>query len=126
MRCWYRLSHLTWLRRIAPRLPRSAQYAISLLLAALLELFLWLPSRALSGLPGGAAIVERIPLGDACRRPFVAKIRSVFDRVQPPVTTYHTAEELEDWLRGAGLTDVAVVNRDGRGWIATGTYGGPD
>lgn len=120
MRLWYRLSHMTWLRGIAPRLPRWAQYLLSMLLACLLELLIWIPCRIVSVLPGGGPIVARVPLGDACRRSFRAKIRSVFDRIQPPVTHYHTGDELEGWFKGAGLTDASVLNRHGSGWIATG------
>lgn len=120
MRLWYRLSHLTWLRGITPRLPRWGQYLVSMLLASLLELVVWMPCRMVSTLPGGASIVAHVPLGDACRRSFRAKIRSVFNRVQPPVVHYHSAEELERWFKEAGLTNTSVLNRDGRGWMATG------
>lgn len=120
MRLWYRLSHMTWLRGIACRLPRRGQYLVSILLASLLELVIWMPCRIVSIVPGGGSIVARVPLGDACRRSFRAKIRSVFDRVQPAATHYLTADELEDWLKDAGLTNTSVTNRDGRGWIASG------
>lgn len=120
MRLWYRFSHMTWLRGIAPRLPRRGQYAVSAILASLLELGVWLPCRVVSYLPGGGAVVRRIPLGDACRRSFRSKVRSVFDRIQPPVTHYHTGEELEGWFREVGLTAVTVLNRDGRGWMVGG------
>jgi SAM-dependent methyltransferase len=120
MRWWYRLSHMTWLRGIAPRLPRSAQYLVSLAIAGLLEAVIWLPCRLVSLFPGGPSVVNRIPLGDACRRSFRAKIRSVFDRVQPPVTHFHTAEELDGWFKEAGFRNIAITNKDGRGWIAAG------
>lgn len=120
MRWWYRLSHMTLLRGTVPRFPRAAQYLVSVLLASLLEMAIWTPCRIISLLPGGKSIVSRVPLGDACRRSFTAKVGSVFDRFQPPVTHYHTGEELEGWLRQAGLTDTLILNRDGRGWIATG------
>ena len=120
MRLWYRLSHMTWLRGIAPRLPRWAQYMVSLGVAGSLEMGIWLPCRLLSLFPGGDSVVKRIPLGDACHRSFKAKIRSVFDRIQPPVSHYHTAEELEGWFKDAGLTNTSVLNRNGRGWIASG------
>ncbi len=120
MRLWYRISHLRWLRGVTPRLPRGVQLALSVAIAVLLELFLWVPARAVSRLPGGPAVAARLPLADACRRPFVAKVRSVFDRLHPPFTHYHTADELAGWFRRAGLDRVEVVNRDGRGWAASG------
>lgn len=120
MRLWYRISHMTWLRRLTPRLPRALQHALSILIALILELTIWLPCRALGLLPGGRSVVTSIPLGDAYRRSFLAKVRSVFDRIQPPVTHYHDAQELSLWFRDAGFSDVSVQDRDGRGWIATG------
>jgi SAM-dependent methyltransferase len=120
MRWWYRLSHMTWLRWIAPRLPRWAQYSLSFAIASLLELVIWMPCRVISLFPRGKSIADRIPLGDACRRSFTAKIRSVFDRVQPPVTHFHTAEELDGWFKEAGFMNIAILNKQGRGWIAAG------
>jgi len=120
MRLWYRLSHMTWLREIAPRLPRWGQYLISMLLVSLLELVIWMPCRVVAILPGGDSIVARVPLGDSYRRSFRAKIRSVFNRLHPPVVHYHSAEELESWFKDAGLKNTSVLNRDGRGWIASG------
>jgi SAM-dependent methyltransferase/uncharacterized protein YbaR (Trm112 family) len=120
MRWWYRLSHLTFLRGIAPRLPRWLQYCLSVLIAGCLEITIWLPCRWLSRFSGGQSIVKRIPLGDACRRSFRAKIRSVFDRVQPPVTHFHTAHELDGWFKEAGFMNIAILNKEGRGWIAAG------
>lgn len=123
MRLWYRLSHMTWLRSIAPRLPREAQYLMSLGVAGALELGIWLPCRIMALFPGGDSLISRVPLGDAYRRSFRTKTRSVMDRLQPPVTHYHTAEELEGWFQEAGLRNIAVLNRDGRGWIAIGEKG---
>ncbi|MGH7797306.1 MAG: methyltransferase domain-containing protein [Candidatus Binatia bacterium] len=123
MRWWYRLSHMTLLRGVAPRLPRSGQYWLSLAIAGCLEVAIWLPCRIVSRFPGGQSIVNRIPLGDACRRSFRAKIRSVFDRIQPPVTHFHTADELDGWFKEAGFMNIAVLNKEGRGWIAAGEKG---
>ncbi len=120
MRLWYRLSHLTWLRPIAPRLPRPIQIGLSGLIAALLEVFLWMPCRLLAHLPNGESLVTRIPLGDACRRPFQTKVRSVLDRVLPPETHFHSSEELESWFAAEGVSGVSVVNNEGRGWSASG------
>jgi uncharacterized protein YbaR (Trm112 family)/SAM-dependent methyltransferase len=123
MRWWYRLSHMSWLRGFAPWLPRWAQYALSCAIAGLLEIGVWLPCRVISLCPGGQSISNRIPLGDACRRSFKAKIRSVFDRVQPPVTHFHTADELDGWFKEAGFMNIAILNKQGRGWIAAGEKG---
>jgi hypothetical protein len=120
MRLWYRLSHLRWLRTVSSRVPRPVVYAMCVAMAAALEVAVWLPSRLLLRLPGGQRLVNRIPLGDACRRSFRAKIRSVFDRLDPPVTHYHSQTELRRWLTDNGLGEPEIRSRDGRGWIATG------
>jgi SAM-dependent methyltransferase/uncharacterized protein YbaR (Trm112 family) len=120
MRWWYRLSHMTWLRGIGPRLPRQAQYVLSCLIAGFLEIAIWTPCRLLSLFPGGESIANRVPLGDARRRSFKAKIRSVFDRVQPPVTHFHTADELNAWFKEDGFGNIAILSKHGRGWIAAG------
>ncbi|MGH7966387.1 MAG: methyltransferase domain-containing protein [Candidatus Binatia bacterium] len=123
MRWWYRLSHMTWLRGIAPYLPRWAQHLASMGVAGVLELAIWWPCRIIALFPGGESLTNRLPLGDAYRRSFRAKTRSVLDRFQPPETHYHTAEELTDWFKEAGLMNVSVINRDGRGWLAIGDKG---
>ncbi len=125
MRLWYRLSHLTLLRRISPHLPRPAQVALSWAIALLLELFLWLPSRLLGSLPGGASILDRIPLADARRRPLRSKVRSVLDRVLPPETHFHTREEIEGWFLEEGAGAVSVTSKNGRGWSASGVVPEP-
>ncbi|HXH82347.1 MAG TPA: methyltransferase domain-containing protein, partial [Candidatus Tectomicrobia bacterium] len=120
MRASYRISHLRWVRAITRRLPRPAQRAASVAVAAALEVTLWAPTRALGALPGGQPLARRIPLSDSAHRRFHTKVRNVFDRLSPPVTHYHTADELWAWLREAGLERTQVANRDGRGWIAGG------
>jgi uncharacterized protein YbaR (Trm112 family)/SAM-dependent methyltransferase len=120
MRWWYRLSHMTWLRGIAPLLPRWSQYWLSVAIAIMLEIVIWTPCRLLSLLPGGASVADRLPLGDARGRSFRAKIRSVFDRIQPPVTHFHTADELDGWFKEEGFGNIAVLSKQGRGWIAAG------
>jgi SAM-dependent methyltransferase/uncharacterized protein YbaR (Trm112 family) len=120
MRLSYRLSHLTWLRGVSPRLPHWAQHALSASVAGLLELALWTPCRVLAAMPGGREVVARVPLGDASHRSFRAKTRSVFDRLNPPVTHYHRADELAAWLAEAALQEPRVLRRDGRGFVATG------
>lgn len=120
MRWWYRVSHLRWLRPVTTRLPLAGQEFATAVVTAGLELGLWAPTRLLGRLPGGRPLVERLPLSHACHFSFRAKMASVFDRLNPPLTHFHTKPELEDWCRRARLTDWQVVNRDGRGWLVWG------
>jgi uncharacterized protein YbaR (Trm112 family)/SAM-dependent methyltransferase len=119
MRAWYRLSHMTWIRD-ARKLPLPIQHGLAIAMAGALEIGYWAPCRLVAALPGGATRVEKLPLADARGRSFTAKVRSVFDRLQPAVTHYHTGEELTAWFTANGLREVSVVNRAGRGWTAAG------
>jgi SAM-dependent methyltransferase len=123
MRRWYRLSHLTWLRAVARRLPIPANLVLSGAIAGLLEATLWMPSRVLAAVPATRGLARRVPLADSAHRPFRTKVRNVFDRVNPPLTHYHTAEEIRRWCLDSGLEDVEITNRDGRGWAAIARTG---
>jgi SAM-dependent methyltransferase len=120
MRWWYRVSHLRWLRPLTKRLPLAGQEAMTALVTTALELGLWTPTRLVERLPGGGRWAPRMPLSHARRFSFRAKMASVFDRLNPPLTYFHTRAELEGWCRRAGLRDWHVTNRDGRGWLVWG------
>jgi SAM-dependent methyltransferase len=120
MRWWYRLSHLRWLRPLTTRLPLWGQEGVTALVTAGLEVGLWAPTRLLQRLPGAGAWAARLPLSHACRFSFRGKMASVFDRLNPPLTHFHSRAELEGWCRRARLQDVHIVNRDGRGWLVWG------
>lgn len=120
MRWWYRVSHLRWLRPLTTRLPLGGQEVVTALVTAVLELALWTPTRLLGRLPGGRTWAKRMPLSHACRFSFRGKMASVFDRLNPPLTHFHTRSELEGWCRRARLSDWQVTNRDGRGWLVWG------
>ena len=120
MRWWYRVSHLRWLRPLTTRLPLWGQEVATALVTAALEVALWTPTRLLGRLPGGRTWAQRIPLSHSCRFSFRGKMASVFDRLNPPLTHFHTRSELEGWCRRARLSDWQVTNRDGRGWLVSG------
>jgi SAM-dependent methyltransferase len=120
MRWWYRASHLRWLRPLTTRLPLWGQEAATAVVTAALEASLWTPTRWLGRLPGGARWATRIPLSHACRASFRGKMASVFDRLNPPLTHFHTRPELEAWCRRARLANWQVTNRDRRGWLLWG------
>lgn len=117
MAWWYRASHLTWLRPLSNRLPRPAQVALAAAGTAALEAGLWIPTRLLRR-AGLDEIAGRLPFSDAAERPLRAKLRRVFDRLNPPVTHYLDAEGLADWF--AGFDDVSIIDAAGQGWAARG------
>jgi SAM-dependent methyltransferase len=120
MRWWYRVSHLRWLRPITTRLPIWGQLAMTASLTGVLEVCLWTPYRLAAHIPNGQALVKRLPLSALRSYSFRGKVTSMFDRLNPPITHYHTEAELHGWCDRAKLTQVQVVNRDGRGWVISG------
>lgn len=117
MAWWYRASHLAWLRPLTNRLPRPAQVAVAAVGAAALEAAVWTPARALRRV-GLDPLAARLPFAEAADRPLRAKLRRVFDRLNPPVTHYLDADTLRGWM--ADLDDVTVVDAAGQGWSARG------
>jgi hypothetical protein len=117
MRWTYRLSHLTFLRPVTNRLPRSAQMALATGMTAAVELGLWAPARGLERL-GLGALSKRLPYHDAAHRDWTYKQRRMFDRLNPPITHYLTREALTAWFDG--WSDVEIRNADGQGWSARG------
>lgn len=117
MTWWYRASHLAWLRPLTNRLPRPAQVAVAAAGTAALEAAVWAPARALRRV-GLDPLAARLPFADAAERPLRAKLRRVFDRLNPPVTHYLDADTLRGWM--ADLDDVTVVDAAGQGWSARG------
>ena len=117
MRWTYRLSHLTFLRPVTNRLPRSAQMALATGMTAAVEIGLWAPARGLERL-GLEALSKHIPYHDAAHRDWTYKQRRMFDRLNPPITHYLTREALTAWFEG--WSDVEIRNADGQGWSARG------
>lgn len=120
MRWTYRLSHFRTLRRITNKLPHSFQYAICAVIAALLEVVLWTPSRIFSRFRLTRPLVERLPAQNNARQPFAMKVTAVFDRLGTPITYFHDHDELVDWFKEADFEDVNVFSEDRRGWQAAG------
>ncbi|MBU0552455.1 class I SAM-dependent methyltransferase [Myxococcota bacterium] len=117
MRLSYRLSHLTWLRPLTNRMPKSAQVATAWGLTAAVEAALWTPARALDRL-GRPDLAARLPYHDAAARPWRYKLRRMFDRLNPPITHYLSRADLEGWM--AGFEAVEILNTEGQGWCARG------
>ncbi len=114
MRLSYRLSHLSWLRPLSNRLPRSAQLAASAALTVGLEVGTWTPGRLLAR-AGLNSLADRLPYADGRSQSVPEKFRRVFDRLNPPVTHYLKRADLEAWAAGRGVAQIR--SDDGRGWF---------
>ncbi|HEY6400006.1 MAG TPA: hypothetical protein VI479_01265 [Blastocatellia bacterium] len=78
--------------------------------------FVW-PCQLLlaAGLRG---IVERMPMKQYAKYPFRVCVNDQFDRLSAPIEFCYTRDEVEGWMRRAGLGEIVV--RRNFGWCATG------
>ncbi len=116
----YRVSHVSWLRPLSGLLPKWMQLSASVVIAALLEIFVWWPCKLASASPAIKAWLEKKAILDSYRRPFISKVRAVYDRFQPAVTHYLSRKDLEIWLEEAGLVEGGIRSVSGRGWLIWG------
>jgi SAM-dependent methyltransferase len=106
-------------RRVTTRLPHRMLHAICYPVSAVLAAtFVW-PHRALRGRPRGRRIAAALPLKAYADYPFGVLVNDQFDRFSAPIERRYTADEVEEMMRGVGLTDVVVVAN--HGWVADGT-----
>jgi len=119
MRFTYRLSHMRALHAVTRSLSGSARLRASQAVAAVLSALYWEPLRFLRGLALGR-VVDRLPLSDYVDHGWKARVAGVHDRLSTPITHFHDHQELEQWLRTAGLSDIRVEDTDRRGWRASG------
>jgi len=117
---WYRPIDL--LRKLTIRLPFRILHVFSFCLALLSELFLLIPYRILSKIPGTRTLAERIPGRIYARFPFKENVLGWFDRLGAPVTCYFTRDQVENMLLAAGFASIQVVARPGASasWVAQG------
>lgn len=125
MRLEYRISHMVPLRKLTRSLSLDGRLQLAFWLSSLLDLGLWAPARAVHslGLPVLDRVIEKLPVIANYDQPFLSRLRAVFDRVQPPEASYHGKDELEEWIRAAGLGQVEVRTREGRGWLSLAKRG---
>lgn len=116
----YRLSHMVPLREAIRSLDMDQRMQLSFWITSLLDIGLWGPARLIQrlGIPGLSEVIRRLPVLASYDRPFLGKLRAVFDRIQPPEASYHSREELQEWIAAAGLEQLELRTRSGRGWLA--------
>jgi len=120
----YRLSHMRTLRALTTRIPLSATRKVCEGLAFVMKYGVCGPLSAIARVPGLGGAAERFPFLHQGREPVVAISRSFFDRLGPPVTTFHTRAEIEGWYREAGFIDVRVSRRTVSAWRGHGVRAG--
>lgn len=112
------LAAVTSLRRLTVRLPHRLLHLLCYPLAAALYATVVLPYRALRHRRRGRAIAECLPLKAYADYPFAVCVNDQFDRFSAPIENRYTRQEVEAWLRDAGLEEVQVLPH--HGWIADG------
>lgn len=111
------LAFVEAIRRITTRIPHRLVYGLSFPAAAIVFAgFVW-PYQLLAA-AGLSGIAERMPMKQYARYPFRVCVNDQFDRLSAPIEVRYTREEVEGWMRRAGLEDIVV--RPNFGWCATG------
>lgn len=110
------LAAVNTLRPLTTRMPFSLLNAFCRVLSAMLWIAVILPYRWLYRL--GVRQVERLPLFQYARYPFVVLYNDQFDRFSAPLEKRYTAPEVRALLETAGL--VAVRVWPSYGWMAEG------
>jgi SAM-dependent methyltransferase/uncharacterized protein YbaR (Trm112 family) len=120
----YRLSHLRALRALTTRMSLRGTRKVCEGLGFVMKYGVCRPLEAISRIPGLGGTAARFPFIYLGREPVVAISRSFFDRLAPPVTTFHTRPEIEEWYREAGFAEVRVSRRSVNSWRGYGVRAG--
>ena len=110
------LAAVTGLRRVTTRLPPDALHAFSWMVSAVATAAFLLPRRALRRSRAGDRLSRGWPLVQYTDVPFRMLVAEQFDRFGAPLEGRYRREEVEGWLRAAGLEIVAIL--PGLGWRA--------
>jgi SAM-dependent methyltransferase len=110
------LATVTALRSITTRLPTGALHAFAWTVSALATGALIIPRRALRRWPAGDRLTRALPLVQYTDVPFRMLVAEQFDRFGAPLEGRYRKEDVEGWLRAAGLDVVAIL--PGLGWRA--------
>ena len=103
------LGAVTLLRRVTTRLPYAALHAVSWMVSALATAFFLLPRRLLRRAALGDRLTRGLPLVHYADVPFRMLVAEQFDRVGAPLEGRYRADEVEGWLRRAGLEVEAIL-----------------
>lgn len=112
------LSLVTAMRAVTTRLPHRLLYLLSHLLGAGVYGGFVLPYRLLRAARVTARLAERMPMRQYAGYPFRVCVNDQFDRFSAPIERRYTREEVEGWLRDAGLTEARVLPN--WGWLGSG------
>jgi SAM-dependent methyltransferase len=105
-------------RWITTRLPHSIVYGIAFPASVLAFLmFVW-PYQILRRIPGLRRLAEKLPMKQYARFPFRVCVNDQFDRLSAPIENRYPRQEVENWLKRAGLENAQVL--ENFGWVATG------
>lgn len=116
----YRLSHLTFLRRLGSRLSPQASYQVSKPLALGLNMLVFGPIRLLARVPSLRGRLNP-QLRELATLPLQMHVAEVQDRIGVPVTHFLTEDEVRAWHESVGLDQIRVsATGGGRGWSARG------
>jgi SAM-dependent methyltransferase len=110
------LSLVTGLRAVTTRLPTDLLHAFSWMVSAIATGAFLVPRRALRRWSLGDRVTRGLPLVQYTDVPFRMLVAEQFDRFGAPLEGRHRRDEVEGWLRGAGLEVVAIL--PGLGWRA--------
>jgi SAM-dependent methyltransferase/uncharacterized protein YbaR (Trm112 family) len=120
MAYWYRLSHMRTLRALTTRIPLRATRKVCEVLAFVMKYGLLMPLSVIGRMLGIGRWARRFPFMYLCRDPVISISRNFFDRLAPPVTTYHSRSEIEGWYQAAGFTSLRVSRREMNAWRGYG------
>jgi SAM-dependent methyltransferase len=112
------LAAVTSVRRVTTRLPPFALHAFAWTVAAVAAVLFLAPRRALRRWPAAERATRGLPLVQYADVPFRMLVAEQFDRFGAPLEGRYRREEVESWLREAGLGGIAVVPE--LGWRAVG------
>jgi SAM-dependent methyltransferase len=110
------LAAVTTVRAVTTRLPPDVLHAFSWAVSAVATTAFLVPRRALRRSRWGDRLTRGWPLVQYTDVPFRMLVAEQFDRFGAPLEGRYRRNEVEGWLRGAGLDVVAIL--PGLGWRA--------
>ncbi|MBK8970218.1 MAG: class I SAM-dependent methyltransferase [Hahellaceae bacterium] len=106
---WYQ--PIEWSRTLTRKMPLNALRIVSIVLAALSELFLLIPYRLMKASSLLSGVAEKIPGRIYAKYPFRENVVGWFDRLVAPVTYYFSEADIRALLEKTGFKDLKVHAR---------------